>query len=305
MKKIIVSGGSGFIGRNLCKALKEKEYYVINISRDLEKSKSSLKFIDEYLLWNQLQDDCYDKFKGVFAVINLAGASIAGSRWTEKYKQIIYNSRINSTNLIVDALNKTEYVPDVLINASAVGYYGNRYDEIITESTGKGTGYLANLCYDWEQTALKANSRRLILARTGIVLDSKEGAFVKMLLPYKIFIGGELGSGRQYLPWIHISDLVNLFIFCIENDNINGPVNFTSPEPVNMKEFAKLMGKVMHRPSFFKVPELILKSVLGEQSVIVTEGQRAIPKVALRNKFKFNYCDLELTLKELIVKRKV
>jgi hypothetical protein len=302
MKKIAITGGTGLIGKKLINALKYRDYYIINFTRDIEKSKITLPNADEHIQWNINKTDWYDKISGSYAIFNLAGASVAGGRWTEKYKKLIYDSRINGTKALVKAIENAENKPKVLINSSAVGYYGNRFNEDITEKSSKGIGFLSDVCNDWESEATASSAGRVVLARTGVVLDKNEGALAKMLLPFKMFAGGPLGSGKQYMPWIHIDDLIEMFIFVMENENIFGAVNFTSPNPVIMDEFAKTLGQVLGRPSFFRVPEFALNLLLGEQAEIVTEGQKALPKVSIGNGFDFKYKNLENAVKDLLKK---
>jgi uncharacterized protein len=300
MKKIIISGGTGFIGRNLIKFLKSGDYCIYNISRDIEKSRAELPLANEHLDVND-ENKMEEAIGNSNAVINLSGASVGSRRWTSKYKKIIYNSRIKTTQKIVEYINKSNNPPKLLINASAIGYYGNRENEILTEDSKAGHDFLAKVCVDWEAEALKAQDKtRIVCIRTGIVLDKNEGALAKMLTPYTFYIGGPLGSGSQWMPWIHIHDLISLCYHIIENDKVTGAVNMCSPNPVTMRDFAKALGKFLRKPSFFKVPSFALKFLLGEQSQIVLEGQRAIPEKALNSGFKFEFEYLKDALDDVI-----
>jgi len=298
-KLILVTGATGMIGSKLTKKLSELGYSVGSISRNPNKSKSQLPWCQFHIDYNK-PDELKDYISKSYGVINLAGASIADKKWTPEYKKEILDSRINSTKMIVDAINLSPNKPKVLINGSAIGIYGNTADKEIDEKSPTGNGFLAEVTVRWENEAKRLNSNvRLVLARTGVVLDENGGALEKMIMPFKFFVGGPIGSGRQWLSWIHIDDLVNLFIWSIENP-ISGPINFTAPNPVIMSEFAKELGKVMSRPSIFPVPEFVLKLILGESSAMVTNSNKVIPKVALENNFKFTYINLNSALKSIL-----
>jgi len=297
MKKVCIAGATGFIGGNLVKFLSESDYHIISLTRNVKKSEKLLKQANEHILFDATSDDFNNAIENSYAVINLSGASIGGKRWTKKTKKAILESRINSTQAISNAINKTINPPKVFINASAVGIYNDEADYFITEKSQNGNGFLANVCKQWEAEAFKTWDKcRVVTARMGIILDKKGGALAKMLLPYKLFIGGPLGSGRQWMPWTHIEDTVRLFKWAMEKESISGPVNFSSPNPVQMGTFAKTLGKILKRPAFFKVPSFLLKILLGESSVIVLTGQRAIPQKALENGFQFKHDNLEKAL---------
>jgi uncharacterized protein (TIGR01777 family) len=301
MKKICIAGASGLIGKRLVKLLADEGYFVVSLSRDLKKSRKILPHAQEHVLFNS--DDFQNAIDGSFAVINLSGASIASKRWSQSYKKIILESRTKTTNALVEAINKSSNIPKVFVNASAVGIYNDEGDTVITEKSQPGKNFLAEVCKKWEEEAFKLWGKcRVVTARTGIVLDKKGGALAKMLLPFKLFIGGPLGSGNHWMPWIHIEDTVRLYRWVMENESIKGPVNFTAPNPVKMNEFAKVLGKVLKRPSFFKVPSLILRILLGESSVIVLAGQRAIPQKAIDNGFIFKFTHIKEALKNITSK---
>jgi len=293
---VIIAGGTGFIGSVLSKELISKGYNVLIISRkipDIEKDENIT-----YKTWDSLQSV---DFEDVSALINLAGASLAAGKWTDSYKKIIIDSRVNSTRALVEFVSKTKKPPKVFINASAVGYYGDRADEVLIESSSSGQGFLAKVCIEWENEAINASKyTRTVIARIGVVLDKNEGALSKMLLPFRFFAGGPLGRGNQYFPWIHIKDIIGLFIFAIENNSLNGSMNFTSPKPVTMNEFAKTLGKVMKKPSIFKVPEAVLKIMLGESAEMITNSQRVNPEIALSNGYDFRFADVNEALYDII-----
>jgi uncharacterized protein len=296
-KKIIISGGTGFIGTQLVHKLIEKGYEVFIISRTNNPSFNDTKTIT----WDSLG---VNDFENIVGVINLAGASIAGKKWSDEYKKVILESRIKTTGKLVSLISKAQKAPKCFINASAVGYYGDRGDEILSEKSSKGMGFLAKVCSEWEKEAVKASKyTRTVMSRIGVVLDKNEGALAKMLLPFRLFIGGPLGSGEQYFPWIHIKDIVGLFVFAIENDSVEGPVNFAAPNPVTMKEFSSQLGRSMSRPAFFKVPEFALKLMLGESAEMLTNSQRVQPEKALKLGYNFNYSEISPALNELMQRK--
>jgi uncharacterized protein (TIGR01777 family) len=297
-KIVMIAGGTGFIGSQLTKKLHSADYDVKIITRKAKNTDDKTKL--NYISWDSLKSD---DLENIYGIINLAGASIAGSKWTESYKQLILDSRIKATRELVDLVSKAKSPPEVFINASAVGYYGDRGTELLTEESSSGKGFLAKVCVEWEKEAITAsNHTRTVISRIGVVLDKNEGALSKMLLPFKTFTGGPLGSGKQYFPWIHIKDIVGLFMFALENKSVDGAVNFSSPNPVTMDEFAKTLGKVMNRPSIFKVPEAALKLILGDASEMITNSQRVIPKQASSNGYSFMFSDLKLAFKDIISK---
>ncbi len=297
--KIVVTGGTGLIGKELIALLKTDNYYIVNISRNIEKSKTILPLVDKHINWSN--ENWENIFEDSYAIINLSGSSVAGGLWSGKYKKSIYDSRINGTKQIVDTLNNLSNPPKVLINASAVGYYKEQSDKTITEEAKSGEDFLANVCIDWENEALKAEHKcRVVLARTGLVLDKNQGALAKMLYPYKYYLGGPLGSGKQFMPWIHISDMINLYKWVLENENISGAINFCSPNPVTMNEFSKTLGEILKKPSFFRVPSIVLKTLLGESSDLILKGQKAIPKKAIENGFEFKFNRLNEALTDLL-----
>jgi uncharacterized protein (TIGR01777 family) len=297
-KIVMIAGGTGFIGSQLTKRLLN-DGYIVKILTRKAKDTNNIGRIN-YITWDSLKSE---DLENIYGLINLAGASIAGSKWTERYKEIILDSRIKATRALVDLISKAKSPPDVFINASAVGYYGNRGEAILTEESPSGQGFLAKVCSEWEKEAtIASNHTRTVISRIGVVLDKSDGALSKMLLPFKTFTGGPLGSGKQYFPWIHIKDIVGLFLFALDNKSVNGAVNFSSPNPVTMDEFAKTLGKVMNRPSIFKVPEAGLKLLLGESSEMITNSQRVIPQVALSNGYSFMFSDLKAALKDIISK---
>ncbi len=299
--KIIILGGSGFIGKKLSKHLKQGGYDLIIFSLNPEESsKSHPEF--QHVKWTPEKPELWNEhLNNAFAVINFAGASIGGGRWTKKYKEEILNSRLIATNTLVEEILKSEKPPEVFINASGVDYYGDTGDTEVDESSPVGEGFLASVCRQWEEAAFKASAKtRVVAARMGLVLAKEALAMKRMLLPFKLFIGGPLGTGKQCIPWIHIDDVVEMYKWVIENDSIKGPVNFVSPHLVTMNQFAKAMGKTLHRPSIFKVPEFMLRIAVGESADMIVNSKRVVPRVALDKDFQFKNRELQKALIDIL-----
>jgi uncharacterized protein (TIGR01777 family) len=237
--------------------------------------------------------------EGADAVVNLAGASVAGKRWSPAYKKEILDSRVLTTRALVDAIASAQRKPRVLVNASAVGYYGGRGDEVLEESAGPGADFLADVSQHWEAEAQKAPVRSVQI-RTGVVLSKTGGALASMLPPFKAFVGGPVGSGRQWFPWIHLDDEVAGILWCIDHDSLRGPVNFVAPGIVTMKDFARALGRALHRPSWAPVPAGALKILLGEFAAALLEGQRAVPKKLLESGFRFRFPEVDSALADVL-----
>ncbi len=306
--KIIITGSTGLIGKKIFSGLKEKGYDVIVFSRNPERAQSINPSAMEYVRWNVESESDLNKsndwekyVEGTKAVIHLAGESIMAERWNSEHKKRVLNSRIFGTRSLVEAIGKAGQKPDVFICASAIGYYGSSESDV-DETFPAGNNFLSEVVKRWEEEAArveKYNVRR-VNVRTGIVLDKNEGALAKLLIPFKLFVGGPLGSGKQWFPWIHLEDVAGLFLFSLEESKINGAINAVSPNPVRMKEFCKILGRVMHRPSLFKVPEFILRLVLGEAASTVIEGVKVIPKKVVEYGFKFSYENVEQALRNIL-----
>lgn len=294
--KILITGGTGFIGWNLKKDLDLSGHDLFILTRTKRESTKDTKYITWH--WKNPTDITY-LINEVDIVINLAGESISDNKWTKEQKETLRKSRIETTRLIVEAINNSSKKPKKLISASAVGIYGDRRDEIITEGSSLGNDFLANLCRDWEAEAGKANTNIVIL-RKGIVIGASGGALKKFLPPFKMFIGGSLGSGKQWMPWIHIDDVIGLIKFAIENDKVTGVLNATGPKPVTNKEFSNILGKVLHRPSFMPIPGFTLRIAFGEMADMLLSGQRAIPQKALGLGYEFKYKNLEDALRSIL-----
>ena len=301
--KVIVAGGSGLIGRKLIGELLQARHEVIVLSRRPENVRKIFPAVRAEFWDAKTINVLVNILDGADAVINLTGESIAAKRWTSLQKQKILSSRIDSTRAIVNALEQTHHRPSVLLNASAIGYYGNVPDGDVTEEHPKGNGFLPNVCQQWELEAQKAQGFgvRVVLLRTGIVLDKNEGALHKLLLPFRMFIGGPLGNGRQWFPWIHVQDEVNAILFALAHEQIKGPVNIAGPQSIRMSEFCNTFGSVLHRPSWLPVPKFALRLMLGEMAEpLLFQGQKIIPKKLLEAGFKFRYPNLADALQDIL-----
>lgn len=302
---VLIFGGTGFVGRNLTKELLENGYQIYIVTRNPQKTANRLGNEIQVIKWDNISPlSSLKKLEQIDVVINLAGESIGNRRWTNSVKEQIIASRISTTGAIVTAIDNGTIQPKVLINASAVGYYGPRKDEEITESEEVGQDFLAQVCRDWENEAYKVQSNltRVVTIRIGVVLG-KEGALNRMALPFKFYIGGPLGKGDQWLSWIHIRDLTSMIRFIIEHQELAGPLNAVAPNPVRMKDFSKILGKVLNRPSWLPVPQILLKIALGQMAEMLLHGQRAVPKKILSADFEYRFSNLKAALENALGNR--
>jgi uncharacterized protein (TIGR01777 family) len=299
--KILITGGTGFVGTQLTSRLIEDRHEVTILTRSLKGAKGSSPGIS-YLEGDPTKKGAWQEaIKNHDAVINLAGASIF-SKWTEEHKKAIRESRVNTTRNIVEGIPSRSERPFTLFSTSAVGYYGFCGDEELTEESRHGDDFLARISVEWEGEALKARDKgaRVVITRFGIVMGEKGGALSQMIPLFKKYIGGPIGSGKQWFSWIHIKDLAEAFVFVIKHPEISGPVNLCSPNPVRNKDLAKALGKALHRPSFMPTPGFMIKLVLGEFGSVILEGQRVIPKKLLENGFVFQYADIHKALQGIV-----
>ncbi|WP_459927570.1 TIGR01777 family oxidoreductase [Desulfosporosinus burensis] len=294
---VMIFGGTGFVGRNLTEELLVNGYQVYVVTRNPQKTANRLGNKIKVIEWDNISPLSSIYKLQIDVVINLAGESIGNRRWTNSVKEEIISSRIRITGTIVDAINNGTIQPKVLINASAVGYYGLREDEEITESEEEGQDFLAQVCRDWENEAYKVQNglTRVITIRIGVVLGN-EGALNRMALPFKFYLGGPLGKGNQWLSWIHIQDLTSMIRFIIEHQELAGSINAVAPNPVRMRDFSKILGKVLNRPSWLPVPEIVLKIALGQMAEMLLHGQRAVPKIILSTDFIYRFPRLKEAL---------
>ncbi len=297
MKKIIISGASGLVGHQLIPFLQQKGYQVVRLVRHQPKD-------DSEIFWDPLGNEIdLIKLEGAWGMIHLSGENIAAGRWNEKLKKKIRDSRILSTRLIVEAIRHVKIKPTVLLNASAIGFYGDRGDEILDEKSKSGTGFLADVCQDWESEALQAQKLgvRSALMRFGVLLSPKGGALKKLLPLFKWGFGAPLGSGQQYMSWMHIQDVVAAITHVLENPALAGPINFVSPQAVTNREFSKILARLLGRPCWPSVPAFAIKALGGEMAEdILLASTRAHPSVLLESGFQFAHPDLAQTLSHLI-----
>jgi len=304
--RILITGGTGLIGRALIDLLLPEGHEIITLSRHPQCA--SLPAGITLARWDGVSTDGWAQWlDGADAVINLAGESIAGSatlpaRWTPERKRRILQSRLDATNAIVQAISAARNRPAALVQGSAVGYYGARLDDtVLDEDAGAGHDFLADVVRQWEAASQPVTDMgvRLAIARTGLVLSMAGGSLPPSLLPFRFFLGGPMGSGRQWQPWIHIRDEVRALAFLMTDARASGPFNLTAPNPVTNREFARVLGRVMNRPAFLQTPAWALRLALGEMAMLLLTGQRAAPKRLLDIGFRFEFPELEAALREL------
>lgn len=296
MDKILVTGGSGFIGQHLIPRLLANGWQVEVLSRDADKAAGVLP--QDVRIIESLTEASEPG-----AIINLAGENLAGGRWTQTRKTEMRQSRLRITRSLIDFIAACQQQPRVLISGSAVGVYGARSDEILTEQEEPGDEFQAHLCLDWEKEAWRAKQEhgvRVCLIRTGIVLDANQGALSQMKTPFKLGLGGHMGTGEQYMSWIHRHDEINAILFLLDNSHCQGPYNLTAPEPATNRQFTDQLAKVLHRPSFVWIPGPILKLMLGEMAHLLLTGQRVIPERLHQAGFQFEFTQLEAALSDLL-----
>ncbi len=307
MKRVVISGATGFIGRALASSLLEDGYDVTVLTRNPAKARALFGDRIKAAAWDGLTSDGWlELASGARAIINLAGENIGAGRWTPKRKEEIVKSRLNAGRAVVDAIRNAPQKPAVLIQASAVGYYGSRADEILDESDSGGQGFLASLVREWESSTAEVESfgvRRLVI-RSGLVLDSGGGVLPRFLRQFRLFAGGSLGSGRQWMSWIHRRDEIAAICFLLEREDLTGVFNLTAPLPLTMNEFAHVLGRAMHRPTAFRVPAIALRLLFGDLAKeTMLAGQRVLPRALLRAGFEFLYSNLESALGDILRQR--
>lgn len=295
--KALITGGTGFVGQHLARRLSRP----IIAGRSVEKIKHL--FADsEVRKWDGSRNAGPSFLDGVDTLFHLAGESIFHGRWNGAKKERIWASRVEGTRHLVDLIAKAETRPATLICSSAVGYYGSRNNEILTEKSAPGDDFLATVCRDWEEEALRAEEYgvRVVLIRTGVVLGDDGGALAQMLRPFKLGLGGRLGNGRQYMSWIHIDDLTAIMLHAMENQNLRGPINAVAPDPITNNEFTRVLAASLHRPAFLPVPGLALKVLLGEFADVLLGSQRVIPEVLQQAGYTYAFPKIEDALKNLL-----
>lgn len=304
--KVAITGATGFVGSRLVERLKSEGHQVVVFSRNVNKAekvfpKSTFPNV-EIIAYTPTESGAWqDAIAGCDGVVNLTGEPIGEGRWTPQRKQEILNSRKLGTQKVVEAIAKANPKPSVLVNTSAIGYYGTSETATFDESSPAGSDFLAQVCQEWEAEAQKVKElgTRLVILRFGIVLGMG-GAIAKMITPFKLFAGGPIGSGRQWFSWIHRDDLVNLIIAALTKPEMEGVFNATAPNPVRMSELAQAMGEVMQRPSWLPVPNLAIEALLGEGAIVVLEGQQVLPERTQASGFNYQYSSVKEALKTIV-----
>ena len=292
---IVIAGGSGFLGQKLARRMARDGHHVRILTRRQAQ-------VPDQITWRPdgTAGALADRLNGVDAVVNLAGENLAGGRWSPARKELLRSSRILPTRTLARAIAQCHTPPKILVSASGAGYYGPRGDEPITEDMPAGSDFLARLCVDWEQEARAVPpATRLAIVRSGLVQSADGGALKTMLLPFKLGLGASLGSGDQFLPWIHADDWTAMVMWMIENNRANGAINATAPAPVTNREFTQTLARVLNRPAIFRAPAFALRTALGELADVLLTGQRAVPARAEQLGFRFTHRTLEPALRNL------
>jgi uncharacterized protein (TIGR01777 family) len=302
-KRIVVTGATGLIGGKIVQSLVGRGDEVVALVREVEKARRKLPPEVKLLQWSTSSADgeWVTAIDGAYGVIHLAGAPVAG-RWSSEWKRKIRETRISGTRNMVEAISRAATKPEVLVGASAVGYYGTSPDATFSEDAPVGSDFLASVCGEWESETKRAEALgvRVVRVRTGIVLDPNEGALSKLLLPFRLFVGGPIASGRQWFPWIHIQDEVGIFLWGLDNPEVSGAVNAAAPGIMNNRDFSKQLGKALHRPSLLPTPAFVFRALFGEGSMILTEGQKVIPTRTLELGYRFLHPTLDEALGSLL-----
>lgn len=297
--KIVIAGGSGFIGQKLMDILKEEGHKIVILTRKTKQAEGNV----QYVKWLEEGTLPENEIDGADAFINLAGVSINDGRWSSNHQKQIYDSRMTATDELIRIIKALPKKPSVLINGSAIGIYPASLEAVYTEASLEiANDFLARTVYDWEKKAssLEVQGIRTVFMRFGVVLGNEGGALPLMALPYRLFVGGTVGSGEQWVSWVHVMDVARAIAFAIDQDNMSGPVNVTSPFPKRMKEFGQTIGSVLHRPHWLSVPSFAMKWALGPKSTLVLEGQHVVPEVLMKEGFDFSFPSLESALKDLL-----
>ncbi len=291
--KVLITGASGLIGQALQRSFEDTGYELLLASRKEPTD-------DQHIQWS-IEEGFTDpeKLEGIDAVVHLAGENVSGFRWTDDKKKAIRDSRVLGTRNVVDAISKLKKKPKVLVAASAIGFYGERGDEEVTESSAIGDNFLAGVSKEWEAESRRAEDAgiRTVLLRTGIVLSKDGGALATMLTPFKLGVGGVVGSGKQWMSWISLDDEIEVINFAIENENLRGAVNAVSPNPVTNEEFTKTLGEVLYRPTFLPLPEFAISMIFGEMGdALLLASTKVLPKRLEEAGFEFKYSELKAAL---------
>jgi len=302
-RRVVVAGGSGFVGRSLCRHLAGWGYEVVVLTRQVSNWGGEFSSVRQVLWDNQTVGNWYREIDGSFAVINLAGENVAAGRWSRHKKQRILDSRISACEAVVAAVQTAKVKPAVLIQASAIGYYGDCGDKVVDESSAKGDGFLVEVVQRWEAaiTPVGELGVRLVTLRLGVVLGRGGGMMAKVVTPFRFFVGGHLGDGKQWMSWVHVDDVAGVIGFCLEWESIEGVFNLVAPEVVRAREFFATLGQVMGRPSWLHVPGIVLKVFLGDMArEMLLAGQRVEAKRLAENGYVFKYCRLDGAIEEIL-----
>lgn len=297
--KILITGSSGLIGKALQKSFSEKGYEMLLASRSEPET-------PDHIQWNTdtgFANEDLSRLEGLDAVIHLAGESVSGLRWTEEKKKAIRDSRVFGTRSLIETFNMLENRPKVFISGSAIGFYGDRGDDVMTETSKAGDTFLAEVSKEWEAESRRAEDAgiRTVLLRTGIVLSKDGGALATMLTPFKLGVGGVVGNGKQWMSWVALDDVVKIINFALENENLRGAVNLVSPNPVTNEECTKTLGSVLYRPTFLPLPEFAVNFVFGEMGdALLLDSTRVAPKRLLDAGFEFEFTDLKKALEHTV-----
>ncbi|HUS12359.1 MAG TPA: TIGR01777 family oxidoreductase [Pyrinomonadaceae bacterium] len=298
--KILISGSHGLVGTALIKSWEAAGHEISRLVRHYPNSSSEIEWSpDRYSI-------ALARIEGFDAVVSLAGESIAEGRWTDEKERRIRESRVKGTKLLGDALANLTHRPKTFTCASAIGYYGNRGDEILTEESAPGNDFLAEVCVEWEKATALATEKgiRVVNARFGIILDANGGALKKMLPPFRMGVGGRIGSGRQWMSWIALDDVVGALNFVLTNDALRGPVNFVTPNPVTNAQFTRTLGKILSRPTFFPIPAFAVRLIFGEMGeALLLSSQRVEPQRLKSTNYQYQYSQLEAALAAILQKR--
>lgn len=301
--KVAITGATGFVGTRLVERLQAEGHSAVVLTRNPSNAVQVFPNAIEVVAYNPMESGAWQEtIVGCDAVVNLAGEPIAEHRWTPERKQSLMNSRKITTQKVVEAICKANPQPTVLVNASAIGFYGTSETATFDESSESGNDFLAEICRAWEAEANKAKDcgTRVVILRTGIVLGTGGGALERMLTPFKMFAGGPIGTGRQWFSWIHREDLVSLIMRALTHSEMEGVYNATAPNPVRMEEVTTTLGQVMNRPSWLPVPGFALEAMLGDGAIVVLEGQQVLPKRTVEAGFEYQYSTVKAALQEIL-----
>lgn len=306
MNRVIVTGATGFIGKSLCVLLAEEGFEVVVLTRNIAKGKEAFGDQATAAEWDgKSAIGWLDYAEGAYAIINLAGENIASGRWTPQKKESILQSRLRAAQAVVEAVQSVSKKPRVVVQASAVGFYGSSEDEVKDESSAPGKGFLTEVTKEWELStrAVEDFDVRRVVIRSGMVLGSSGGALLPLVKPFRFFVGGPLGNGRQWLSWIHLRDEVNIIHFLLKREDLHGVFNLTAPHPLLQKDFARLLGKTLGKPSWFPAPGFMLRIALGQMAdEMLLASQKVVPKRLLEAGYRFLYPEAELALQDILGK---